>query len=77
MLGVSVTAKEAEIRQAYRAKALTAHPDKGGSEEAFKALGEAYAVLKDAMRRVAHDAEMADWKRRYGGGGGAGGGGRR
>jgi tetratricopeptide (TPR) repeat protein len=67
VLGVAVGVAEAEVRRAYKAKALTTHPDKGGSEEAFKLVGEAYAVLMDATRRAAHDAEVAAWVRRYGG----------
>lgn len=41
ILGVGMQATAAEITQAYRAKAQTAHPDKGGSEAAMARLNAA------------------------------------
>lgn len=41
VLGVGMQATAAEINQAYRAKAHTAHPDKGGSEAAMAKLNAA------------------------------------
>lgn len=38
LLDVSATASRAEISQAFRAKAATAHPDTGGSHDAMAAL---------------------------------------
>ena len=35
-LGVSANAEDADIRSAYRRKALATHPDKGGSPESFR-----------------------------------------
>ena len=40
----------AEIRKAYRKQALTSHPDKGGSTEAFTALQNAYEQLKALLK---------------------------
>mmetsp|Transcript_19177 Transcript_19177/g.60310 ORF Transcript_19177/g.60310 Transcript_19177/m.60310 type:complete len:277 (+) Transcript_19177:22-852(+) len=54
-LEVSRTASSDEISKAYRKLSLKYHPDKGGSEMEFKALSEAYEVLKDEKRRVAYD----------------------
>jgi hypothetical protein len=46
-LGLGPKATLLEIKQAYRAGALRAHPDRGGSAEAFRALQSAYeAALK-------------------------------
>ena len=38
ILGVKRTAARKDIHKAYRKKAKTAHPDSGGSEEAFNEL---------------------------------------
>lgn len=38
VLGVSKTATKADVEAAYRKKAMTAHPDVGGSEAAMQAL---------------------------------------
>ena len=54
VLGVRHTASAADIRKAYKKKALETHPDKNpgrNSDEAFKAVGEAYATLSDEARR--------------------------
>ena len=42
VLGVPRVASAAEIRRAYRAQALTCHPDKGGNAEAFRSLVAAF-----------------------------------
>lgn len=63
-LGVAPTATAEEIRQAYRRLAMRWHPDRNpddpqAAEERFKGLQHAFAVLKDAGRRMAYDAERA------------------
>lgn len=45
ILGVSEHASEKEIKAAYKKKALLAHPDKGGSADAFNQLTTAYQEL--------------------------------
>lgn len=58
ILGVERSASDDEIRQAYRRLARELHPDLHpgrDSEEAFKALGLAHAVLSDAERRRLYD----------------------
>ena len=51
MLGLNRNASEDEIKRAYRKLALKYHPDHhpddSESEEKFKEIGEAYAVLSD------------------------------
>jgi len=54
-LGIRPTATEDEIKKAYRSLARKQHPDKGGDEEQFKLLNEAYSVLSDASTRRAYD----------------------
>lgn len=55
ILGVRRTAVRKDIRKAYRKKAKTAHPDCGGSVEAFNQLVVAYSVLSDGDRRTRYD----------------------
>jgi curved DNA-binding protein CbpA len=54
-LDVAPGATPAEIDKAYRQRARSAHPDAGGSSEAFHKLSHAYAVLSDPERRKAYD----------------------
>lgn len=55
ILGVKRTAVRRDIHKAYRKKAKIAHPDGGGSVEAFNDLVLAYSVLADAERRSRYD----------------------
>jgi len=49
-LGVTSAANEAEIMAAFRAKAKTAHPDAGGSHDAFAALSQAKDIALATLR---------------------------
>ena len=58
VLGVDKTADEKEIKKAYRKLAMKYHPDvseEEGSEEKFKEISEAYAVLSDDEKRQRYD----------------------
>lgn len=55
VLGVGKDASADEIKKAYRRLAVEHHPDRGGSEEKFKELNEAYEVLKDTDKRKRYD----------------------
>jgi curved DNA-binding protein len=58
ILGVERTAKEEDIKKAYRKLAKKYHPDvskEANAEEKFKEIAEAYATLKDADKRAAYD----------------------
>ena len=55
ILGVRRTAPHKDIHKAYRKKAKSAHPDGGGSDEAFNQLVVAYSVLSDQSRRARYD----------------------
>ncbi|XP_061198059.1 dnaJ homolog subfamily B member 14-like [Saccostrea echinata] len=59
ILGVEKTATEIELKKSYRRLALQMHPDKNkapGATEAFKAIGNAFAVLSDESKRRRYDA---------------------
>src|SRR5581483_12025378 len=55
ILGVSKDASADEIKKAFRQAAITHHPDRGGNEEKFKEINEAYEVLKDTEKRKRYD----------------------
>jgi curved DNA-binding protein len=60
LLGLEKNANAEEIKKAYRKLALKWHPDrnptnKAQSEEKFKKISEAYAVLSDAEKRTQYD----------------------
>ncbi|MEU6686804.1 J domain-containing protein [Streptomyces sp. NPDC046832] len=83
-LGVSRTASQDEIQQAYRKLARKYHPDVNkdpGAEERFKDLNEAYSALSDPKTRARYDRfgedfrkVPEDWEERVGAGAGPGGG---
>ena len=54
-LGVPRNANEATIRRAFRKQARRAHPDGGGSDDAFNQLKNAYDILSDPERRCRYD----------------------
>jgi len=55
VLGVEKGADKDDIRKAYFRLSKTHHPDKGGSEEDFKAVSRAYDVLSDEKKRQFYD----------------------
>lgn len=65
-LGVSKTATEKEIKQAFRKLARKLHPDVNPgdktSESRFKEINEAYEVLGDAEKRKKYDELGSNWR---------------
>ncbi len=59
ILGISKNADAAEIKKAYRKKAIEFHPDKNpgdkAAEENFKTAAEAYEVLSDPQKKAKYD----------------------
>ena len=55
VLGVGKNASPDEIKKAFRRLAIEHHPDRGGEEEKFKEVNEAYEVLKDDAKRKRYD----------------------
>jgi molecular chaperone DnaJ len=55
VLGVSKSASADEVKKAFRKAAIEHHPDRGGNEEKFKEINEAYEVLKDTDKRKRYD----------------------
>ena len=55
ILGVNESATQEEIKKAYKKKAVEHHPDKGGNEEEFKKISEAYDTLGDENKRRNYD----------------------
>ncbi|MBI2041700.1 MAG: molecular chaperone DnaJ [Candidatus Nealsonbacteria bacterium] len=55
ILGIQKNATQDDIKKAYRKLAHQYHPDKGGDENKFKEVSEAYRVLSDAEKRSQYD----------------------
>jgi len=79
ILGISKSADAAEIKKAYRKKAIEFHPDKNPgdkqAEENFKTAAEAYEVLSDPQKRAKYDQyghQAFDGSGGFGGGGAGG-----
>ncbi len=77
ILGISKGASAAEIKKAYRKKAIEHHPDKNPgdtkAEELFKKSAEAYEVLSDPNKKAKYDQYGHSAFEGGFGGGGAGG----
>lgn len=67
VLKIPITASAAEIKLAYRSKAMELHPDRNTSSnttKAFQLLTEAYAVLSDPSARAQYDTISVETKSR-------------
>ncbi len=55
ILGVDKKATDKEIKKSYRTLSKKHHPDKGGDEDKFKEISEAYATLSDKKKKQQYD----------------------
>lgn len=55
ILGLEKNASADDIKKAYRTLANKHHPDKGGNEEEFKKIAEAYETLSDSAKKANYD----------------------
>ncbi|MCH7682723.1 MAG: molecular chaperone DnaJ [Gemmatimonadetes bacterium] len=76
VLDVARDASEADVKRAYRRKAMEYHPDRNdgskSAEERFKEATEAYEVLRDSQQRERYDRFGHEGLKGGGGGGAAG-----
>lgn len=66
ILGVDKKATTEDIKKAFRKLAQQHHPDKGGDENTFKEITEAYSILSDDRKRREYD----NYGQTFGAGGG-------
>ena len=66
ILGIPKDAHPQEIKQAFIKLAHQYHPDKGGDEEKFKQINEAYQVLGSPTKKAYYDKTGADFKEQGG-----------
>jgi DnaJ-class molecular chaperone len=69
ILGVNQNATQDEIKKAYRKLAVEHHPDKGGDENKFKKISEAYDTIGDESKRNQYDNQRRNPFAGMGGGG--------
>ena len=68
ILGVNENASQEEIKKAYRKLAVEHHPDKGGDENKFKKISEAYDTIGDENKRSQYDNQKRNPFANMGGG---------
>jgi len=73
ILGVDKGSSEDEIKKSFRRLAHEHHPDKGGDQQKFKDVNEAYQILGDKQKRAQYD-QFGSAAFEQGGMGGPGGG---
>ena len=58
ILGVPKDASDKDLKSAYKKASMQHHPDRGGNEETFKQINEAYSTLKDPQKRGMYDHQQ-------------------
>jgi DnaJ homolog subfamily A member 2 len=54
-LGLEKNANANDIKKAFRALAMKAHPDRGGDPDKFKEIQKAYEILSDPQKKELYD----------------------
>jgi len=62
ILGLQKNATDQDIRKAYKKMSMKYHPDRGGDEEKFKLVNEAYQTLGDQQKRSEYDNPQPQYK---------------
>jgi curved DNA-binding protein CbpA len=62
ILDVEKNASIDQIKKQYRVLAMQNHPDKGGDEEKFKDISEAYEVLSNTDKRTQYDNPQSQFQ---------------
>ena len=70
ILDVNENSSQDEIKKAYRKLAVEHHPDKGGDENKFKQISQAYDTIGDEKKRGQYDNQRRNPFAGMGGGGG-------
>ena len=68
ILGVPRNASEDDIKRAFRKQAMQHHPDRGGDQNRFQEINEAYATLSDPQKRAEYDNPRPQFGPGFGGG---------
>jgi curved DNA-binding protein CbpA len=58
ILGISPEVSDEEVKTRFNELFLEKHPDKGGSEEEFKQINNAYEALGNPHRRLKYDLSL-------------------
>jgi len=58
-LNIRPTATLAEIKAAYRKLVLLFHPDRGGDQQKFVQIADAFAILQDKQKRMEYDSSLS------------------
>ena len=58
LLKVTKDADADEIKKAYRKAALEHHPDKGGTDQMFQLIKEAWDTLSDPIKKRNYDKDL-------------------
>ena len=56
LLGVDQSSSDQDIKQAFRKLAVKYHPDRGGDENKFKEINEAYDKIKTQEKRQQYES---------------------
>lgn len=62
ILGIDKSASETEIKKAYRSLAMKHHPDKGGDQDMFREITDAYNILINPKKKSNIDSYHTEFR---------------